>query len=185
MQEFFSNGNDVIRTFTGRFVDPFNMSTNDVDLEDIAHGLSNIRRFAGQTRKPISVLSHIYFGYQYLLSEDVSVPRTDEEMLHWLLHDAAEAYIGDMPSPIKNRLYGFQSLESSLKSVIYQKFQVESAVPYFVSDVDRIMLRQEVSYMVSDRFPKFKKGELKKWYMETVERHFSNMILDEKEPSLV
>ena len=175
VQEFFSNGNDVIRTFTGRFVDPFNMSTDDVDLEDIAHGLANIRRFGGQTRKPISVLSHIYFGYQYLLWEG-DAPRTDEEMLHWLLHDAAEAYIGDIPSPIKNRLYDFQSLESGLKSVIYQKFEVKSGVPYFVSVVDEFMLKQEVTYMVIDRFPKLKKSELRRWFMETVLKHYYSMV---------
>lgn len=186
VQEFFSEGNNVIRTFTGKFVDPFNMTISDVDLEDIAHGLSNICRFGGQTTEPIPVLSHIYYGYQCICTEDVLPLPSDEEILHWLLHDATEAYIGDIPSPIKNRLYCFQTLEESLKKMILKHFGVKSEEPYLVKLIDEKMLRTEVFSIVSGKFPRLGKSQtsnrkkLKKWYIETVEKHYSNMILATK-----
>lgn len=177
VNEFFSHGDNVIRTFTGKFVDPFNMTTDDVDLEDIAHGLSNICRFGGQTKKPIPVLAHILIGYNWLYSGNATYHQpTDEQILHWLLHDATEAYIGDIPSPIKKRLYGYQTLEDNLRTVIFEKFGILFGEQHFVQSLDGEMLNIEVLQIVNDEFVKYNRKRLKKWFIKTVNKHYTNII---------
>ena len=108
--------NGVIETFTGALFDPFNPDSELIRIEDIAHALSNLCRFAGHSTQFYSVAQHSINCYKL-------VPR--EHALSALLHDATEAYMVDMPTPIKNRLPKYMEKEDALMEVIYKKFNLE------------------------------------------------------------
>lgn len=79
-------------TFTGRLVWPLDARPGDVCIDDIAHHLALTNRWLGATREPLSVAQH---------SVLVSRHCAPAHALIGLLHDAAEAYTGDAPDPLK------------------------------------------------------------------------------------
>ena len=85
----------IIMTHTGKLMDALNPSPDNVCIEDIAHALTNICRFTGHVSRHYSVAEHcIHASYLGL-----------GDPLICLLHDAAEAYIGDVASPFKAHTY--------------------------------------------------------------------------------
>lgn len=100
---------DCIRTRSGLYMNVFEPTVEMVDIGDIAHALSNIPRFGGHLPMFFSVAQH-----SVLCSH--LVPR--KHALSALMHDSAEAYILDMPSPIKKRLQGYQEIEDNLLECI-------------------------------------------------------------------
>ncbi len=86
----------AVHTFTGRQVDLLSPQAADIAIEDIAHGLAYSTRFNGQTTTPITIAQHCVMG-SYLFDEP-------EVALAFLLHDAHEAYIGDIVRPMRAAL---------------------------------------------------------------------------------
>lgn len=86
---------DFVRTFSGLHVRPLALDPGPIDIMDIAHALSHQCRFNGHTRSFYSVAEHSVRVAEL-------VPMCDR--LAALLHDAAEAYLGDIVSPLKRRL---------------------------------------------------------------------------------
>lgn len=95
---------DKIITYTGKHVDPFDIRTTDVCIEDIAHSLSLQCRFNGHCKRFYSVAEHCINVAEYLQERF----NTGSLSLCGLLHDAAETYIGDVVRPIKRRLGVYQ-----------------------------------------------------------------------------
>ena len=89
---------------------------DDVAIEDIAHGLAYQCRFNGQTREFYSVAQHSVMVMNL-------VP--EEQRLAALLHDAAEAYLGDMVKPLKNLFPAFSEIETQVMAIIGQRFGIE------------------------------------------------------------
>lgn len=95
-----------LETVTGRLIDLTNPDPTTIDIEDIAWGLSRIPRFAGHTItiQPYTVAQHSVFVADEVKSMEldgyIGSQRIELE-LKALLHDAAEAYMGDWPSPVK------------------------------------------------------------------------------------
>lgn len=89
-------------------------SPDEIDIEDIAFALSNKCRFSGHTQF-FSVAEH---------SLSVAHRLPPELRLAGLLHDAAEAYLGDIPSPLKAVLPDYRSLEDINEIAIAKKFNV-------------------------------------------------------------
>jgi uncharacterized protein len=83
---------DWMQTYTGRQFWPVDPQTGDFDIADIAHALANICRFGGHTQQFYSVAQHCVV---------VSHLTPPGDALDGLMHDAAEAYIGDMIRPLK------------------------------------------------------------------------------------
>ena len=107
---------DFIITYTGKRFHPLEPRWEDIDILDIAHQLAAINRFSGSTRRPYSVAQHSYF-VSFL---------SNEHPLQGLLHDGSEAYLGDVPSPLKRHaIYtGYRQAETVLQNMIYEKYGV-------------------------------------------------------------
>lgn len=102
-------GGAWLKTFTGRRFYPLDPRVAEVDVLDIAHALSLQCRFAGHTKKFYSVAEH---------SVRVSYEVPDSLALEALFHDASEAYLVDIPRPIKPYLAGYGAAEQRLMTVI-------------------------------------------------------------------
>ena len=131
-----------IQTVSGRRVNPFAPALDDIDLGDIAVALSNQCRFGGHTRRYYSVAQHAC-----VVSDEVLARTGDSYAALWaLLHDASEAYLIDLPHPIKHRselgrLY--RDAEEGLEEVIRERFGLTGPAPPSVKEVDRAVLATE------------------------------------------
>lgn len=88
-----------IRTFTGRLVNPWALQSQDIQIQDIAHSLSQQCRFTGHTARFYSIAEHCLLVASLLARDS----QPDKTILGGLVHDAAEAYFGDMAGPSKRR----------------------------------------------------------------------------------
>lgn len=89
----------AILTHSGRMVDLLDVKPEDIDLDDIAHSLAQTCRFVGHTKRHYSVAEHS-INVARLLPEPIKI--------YGLLHDAHEAYVGDISTPLKRSLEGLQ-----------------------------------------------------------------------------
>ena len=134
MQEITHYTQTSIRTFTGKAFDLKVMDPETICIKDIAHALSNTARFGGHLKQLYSVAQHSVY---------VATLVPEELRLAALLHDASEAYLGDMPSPFKSMLPDFQYLENTLMSVIADKYDFEFPLHPKIKKADAILLERE------------------------------------------
>lgn len=102
-----------IQTKTGKKFYPLDPRIEDIDIIDIAWSLSNQCRYNGHSKRFYSVAEHSCYVSMYV---------DKEWALEGLLHDAAEAYISDVPAPIKPYLVGYKEIEIKLEEIIANKF---------------------------------------------------------------
>lgn|SRR6185312_4619791 len=122
-------GNWII-TYTGKRFFPLDPRPDEICIEDIAHALSNVCRFGGHVRTFYSVAQHCVLAARYV-DGDLALKR-------WaLLHDASEAYLGDMVKPLKNTMHAFEEVERNVMEVIARKFGLEPFEPLEVIEIDR------------------------------------------------
>jgi len=121
-------------TSTGQHFDLVDPQPDMINLLDIASGLSNECRFNGQCRYFYSVAQHCY-------QASLIVP--PEFALEALLHDASEAYIKDIPRPLKALLPDYRRIEQRVEAAIRARFGLPDAQSYPVTEADRIMLATE------------------------------------------
>ena len=118
------------RMLSGRRLDLLNPSPMDIEIEDIAHGLSFVARWNGQTfgKFPYSVAEHSVFVEKLFFKIN---PQIDPKWrLAALLHDAPEYVIGDMISPVKSSVgQGYSDMDERLTAAIYQRFGLPSKIP--------------------------------------------------------
>lgn len=105
-----------MQTFKGIQFWPMDPRPEEVDIEDIAHALSNMCRFGGHTKSFYSVAQH-----SCIVSDNLPFGLSAQG----LLHDATEAYLVDVPTPIKRFLVGYKEFEAGLARVIGERFDVE------------------------------------------------------------
>ena len=126
-----------IQTYTGVTFYPLDPRPDEVRIEDIAHSLSNQCRFAGHCRQFYSVAEH---------SVRVSLALAQRLALWGLMHDAAEAYLVDLPRPIKRYAeFGplYQSIESNLMLTVCERFGLHPNMPISVKRMDTRLLVTE------------------------------------------
>ena len=130
-----------IQTLSGRRVNPFDASPEDIDPADIATALSNLCRFGGHSSAFYSVAQHSAIVADLLERQGA----TPDELMAALLHDAAEAYLGDLPHPIKHRSelgVHFKTAEKNLEAVIERRFALPDAAGR-IKAIDRALLATE------------------------------------------
>lgn len=109
-------------TYSGLEFDPAHPRSNQISLLDIAVGLSRVPRFVGHLIQPYSVAHHSIYVSQLLEQSNCSV----EVQLQGLLHDASEAYTGDIPTPVKDLLKpNITELENNIQRAIYTQLRVK------------------------------------------------------------
>lgn len=128
------NEDPVIRTFSGKWFNAFDLKPEMICIEDIAHALSHQCRFGGHLPKFYSVAQH-----SVLTSTLVS----DEHKLAALLHDASEAYLLDIPRPITKHLSNYAEIEDSVMRIIAAKYCFQWPLHDDVKKADEIMLQKE------------------------------------------
>lgn len=123
-----------IRTYSDNVFDLQLMESESICIIDIAQGLCNTARFAGQLNGFLSVAQH-----SCLVASEVP----DHLKLAALLHDASEAYLGDMPSPFKKLLPDFKAYENRLMKVIAEKYEFEYPLDAEIKKADEKLLAVE------------------------------------------
>ena len=132
--------NNAMRTWTGRRVDPLTMTYDEVDIRDIAHALARQCRYNGHTFGHLSVARHS------LWVSDVLIDRyRDDGWIGFagLLHDAAEAYTGDLIRPLKNhpRLgAAFAEIEEHVEAAVCERFKLTYPMPPEIHEADSFVL---------------------------------------------
>jgi 5'-deoxynucleotidase YfbR-like HD superfamily hydrolase len=138
---------DCIRTKSGLYMNIFEPDVDMICIEDIAHALSSQPRFAGHLRRHYSVAQHSIH-----CAERASQPNK----LAALLHDASEAFMLDMPTPIKARMPEYKEYEHNLMEVIAEKFGFKYPYHPEIKIVDTIMVNLEWDNLVEKNNKDFK-----------------------------
>ena len=125
-----------MKTYKGHWIDLDKREVSCIDIEDIAHALAHINRFNGHTVQPYSVAQHSILVSQMVFPGFA---------LRGLLHDAAEAYTGDIVRPIKAFMPDFWKLEDKLLEQVADKFGLPfGTLPPEVREADHRMLATEM-----------------------------------------
>lgn len=130
---------DWLQTYSGKRFFPLDPRFEEIDIVDIAHSLSQQCRYAGHTRGFYSVAEHC------LIISSVVSP---ENSLWGLLHDASEAYLMDIPRPLKRYLPDYKQIEKRVMEVIATRFGLPPQEPDEVKEADtRILLNERDTVM--------------------------------------
>ena len=123
---------------SGTWFDYANPDPDTINLSDIAFGLARERRFSGQG---ISVAEHTIMGFRFL-----EKMLQDTTARYFAFHDASEAYLRDLPGPLKRLLPGYRYVEQRLKFLIWEKYvgpRPDPEILKLLADVDRDLLLAE------------------------------------------
>lgn len=126
---------NAILIHSGVLFDVFNPNPEHIKVIDMAHGLSNLCRYGGHCPKFYSVAQH-----SVLCSLQ---PGTLQEQMEFLMHDASEAYLIDLPSPIKRNMPNYTIIEEVLLKVIYEHYKLNYPLSSRVHEVDKQILHFE------------------------------------------
>lgn len=131
------NRGDYISTYTGRFW-PMSPRASEIDIKDIAHSLAMQCRYAGHVRRFYSVAEHSVHIARWLLEN------APHAALHGLLHDAPEAYLVDVPRPVKKSLRGYREAEDRVWQAVAAAFSLSPIMPDEVHEADNRIIADEM-----------------------------------------
>lgn len=139
---------DWMETFTGLKFWPLDPKSEEVCIEDIAHALSMICRFGGHCKSFYSVAQHSCLVAEVLTKCPIFCK---EDVILGLMHDAAEAYTGDIIRPVKISNPAIASAEDKVWEAIANKFGLPIKLTPIVKWADRVMLRNEHAQLMNGR----------------------------------
>ena len=143
----------IIQSASGSYLDLHNLKPEDIQVTDIAHHLSHLCRFGGATFEFYSVAEHSIHVARVV---NTMLGRPDLAMAA-LMHDASEAYLGDMRTPIKHmpEMAPYLKLEAEVQEVIHQHF----GIPPLNEDDHNIIKQADLIMLATER----------RWFMPTVD----------------
>ena len=118
-----------ILTYSGLNFSLHDESINAFRLRDIAHSLSMQCRFTGHTKRFYSVAEHCVLMSRHVTDLDCKIVA--------LYHDAAEAYLGDVASPVKQQLPDYKKLEENIERRLFM--WLDYSVPPYVKQLIKIL----------------------------------------------
>jgi len=128
-----------MQTYTGRAFYPYDLRDEDFHIEDIGHALSMLCRYGGHCRDFYCVAEHsVHVSYM--------VPR--EHALAGLMHDSTEAYLVDMPRPIKVGFPQYKDMEGKIWTHISRRFGLPLVLPKSVHAADAEILWHEMTALL-------------------------------------
>lgn len=132
----------LIETWTGVLIDITNPFPSDINIKDIAHSLSMQCRFIGHVDRFYSVAEH---------SVNVAAMVSPKNRLAALLHDAVEAYLSDIASPIKRLLPDYYVYEHKLQEVIANTYMYEYPFDPEIKQADNAALLWEAEHLMRSK----------------------------------
>ncbi len=126
-------------TFTGKRFFVLDPRPEDVCIKDIAHSLSQVVRYRGHALRFYTVAEHSV----HVAREVRKRGGCYTEILRGLLHDAAEAYTGDVPSPIKSSIPALRKSDAAIERVIMEKYGVMVKFPPWIKAIDTNIIVDE------------------------------------------
>lgn len=138
-----------IQTHNRKAFEILNPRPDDITIEDIAHALSNQCRFTGHTKYFYSVAQHSFYASLYV---------SPRNAIAAFLHDASEAYLCDLATPVKKLLPDYYTLEFKIMRAIAEKFDFMFPFAHEIKEIDLRLLITERDQLVG--------GELQPWGAE-------------------
>lgn len=171
------------RMLSGRRLDLLDPSPLDIEIEDIAHGLSRVARWNGQTHgaNPFSVAEHSLLVERIMqIIRPTLAPRW---RLAALLHDAPEYVIGDLISPFKAVIGGeYKPLERRLLAVVHRRFGIPAEMPPAASMAIR-RADAAAAWFEATQLAGFSKQEAARFFRRPRFRGAKDIVLDPKSPN--
>lgn len=128
-------------TLTRRKLSLENPQASQIDINDIAVGLANKGHFSGQMEKFFSIAEHSMMVCNWA---------PENLKLVALLHDASEAYLGDMIKPLKVLIPKFQEIEERLQRVIFERFGLDYEDIIRIKPMDKMVQTLEYNYFYKE-----------------------------------
>jgi len=186
---------NAMQTFTGKIFDVFDPDPDQIDIFDIAHHLSLMTRFNGGCKWFFSIAQHSINCSERAVDYHYQRPSEEKLSLALLMHDAAEAYVGDIVRPIKRKITDFSVIENGVMDAINKRFDLPRVAEIrgyktAVKEVDNRMLVTEklqlmdpnVKWAIEDIFEPYDL-ELELWQPRAAEMlflsHFARYRPDE------
>lgn len=123
-----------MQTFSGAAVWPTDLLPEDISVQDVAHALSKLCRYGGHCLRFYSVAEHSVHICDYA---------PQELKLTALLHDASEAFLVDVPRPLKPALLNYKELEDKIMLAVSERFGTQFPLPSEVKRLDNAILADE------------------------------------------
>lgn len=136
---------------SGRMIDPLNLKPADIDIGDIALGLSTAMRFNGQTKRMFSVAEHSVNVARFMQS--VGFPRRTVRQA--LLHDAPEYILPDLCHTLKvlPQFSFYREMDDAIWRMVAERFDVDVEMHPSIKAVDKRMASNEKLYLQGDAMP--------------------------------
>lgn len=145
-KKYFDCVNNTIRLRSGRYFDLADPQPDQFEFSDIAGALSKICRFGGQIEHYYSVAEHCWHCAEQARKDGLPL----ETQVALLMHDAAEAFCGDMVKPLKIMMPGYAEVEARIESAIAERFQIDfRREEFLVRKIDHEILIAERRYLFS------------------------------------
>jgi len=131
---------DWMQTASGKAFWPLDPREDEIDIDDIAHALAMQCRYAGHCKRFYSVAQHSVLVAQSMPTKALARSA--------LLHDATEAYLVDVPRPVKRFLTEYKAIEEKLYAFIARRFGVPEIIPDEVTEADNRILHDELQQLM-------------------------------------
>lgn len=140
----------LLRMCSDRLVNVFELKPEDICIEDIAHSLGHQCRYGGHTKFHYSVAQHCV----YVAATVLNMSGSSSLALMALLHDASEAYLTDLPRPLKDLpVFDFyRDLENQVQRKIMKAFNLPVELDPLVMQIDREILTYECQQLFNPPF---------------------------------